>query len=286
MERKELMNKFSFILELNEKKKKSVLESSILVDKDLEKMRDYFASIKLDDFHDDSIEIKDRVIEYDKKFFKENLPLQKILVFGKDDIPYKANPFKIVKFKKSIDTSYVDYSKILSGKHRGKIGFDGVFIKDNITKLSYGYLGHELVHTQVEKNPNSLTNIYNKEVLSIFVEMIISKSLGKDILDDIMRYRFQNVYECITDLEYIDEAGYTSDKRFQFRCYLSSALKALHLYDIYKSSNRDKRIEILSLVEDVFRDRISVERFLEIMHITYKNSRDVDMVKHYVKKYK
>ena len=47
----------------------------------------------------------------------------------------------------------------------------------------------------------------------------------------------------------------------------------------------ERRIEILSLVEDVFRNQMTVEQFLDMMHITYDNSKDVGMVKHYVKKY-
>ena len=285
MEKKELINEFSHILEMNQKKIVVSPESNILLDKDLTKMRDYFAKIKLDEFVESSKEDKDKVIKYNKEFFKENLPLQKILVFDKDDIPYKSSPFKIIKFRKKVETSYVDYSKILSGKHRGKIGFDEIVMKDDSSKTMYGKLAHELIHTQVEKNPNTLTNFYNREVLSIFIELVVSRSISKENLDNMMRYRFENVYECIVDLSYVGEYVYTFDKLTQFRCYLSSSLKALHLYDIYRNSSRERRIEILSLVEDVFRNQMTVEQFLDMMHITYDNSKDVGMVKHYVKKY-
>ena len=284
-EKKKMINKLSHILELREKKETECVESSILLDDELRRMRDYFSSISLDSFRDRTKADKEDVIKYDKKFFKENIPLQKIIAYGEKDIPYKTNPFNILKFKKHLKTSYVDYSKIMSGKYRGRIAFEPIIIKDTITKLSYGGIGHEIVHTQIEKNPNLLTNYYNREVLSIFVEMIISNSLDDKTLDNIMRYRFQNVYECIVDLSYYGDVIFTSDKIFQFRCYLSSSLKALHLYDIYINSNREKRVEILSLVEDVFRDKITVEDFLYIMHVTYDNSKDVELVKHYVKKY-
>ena len=285
MDKKELMNKFSYILELNEKKKQPVLESKILVDKDLEKMKAHFESIRLAEFVDNTREDKSTVVKYDKKFFKENLPLQKILILPKKGSPYKGSPFDIIKFKDDISFSYVDYYKILDGKYKGRIGFTKVYMLDDITRLTYAHLGHELVHTQIEKNPNLLENAYDKEVLSIFIEMVISRSVGKDELNDIIRYRFKNVSECITDLSKISKCEYTTDQLFQYRCYLASSLKALHLYDIYKHSSTDRRLEILGLVEDVFRDKITVERFLELMKVTYKNSKDVDMIKHYVKKY-
>jgi len=286
MEKKELLNRFSYILENNTKKVITSPESNILIDRDLEKMRDYFAKIKLDTFKDSSKEDKNKVIKYNKEFFKENLPLQKILVFGKDDIPYKDSPFNIIKFKKKIDTSYVQYSKILSGKYRGMIGFDGIIMKEEKSNSLYGKLAHEIMHTQIEKNPNTLTNFYNREVLSIFIEMVVSKSISKDAFYNMLRYRFENVYECIVDLSYVGECVYTFDKLTQFRCYLSSSLKAIHLYDIYRNSSRDKKIEILSLIEDIFRNKITVESFLDMMNITYENSKDVDMVKHYVKKFR
>ena len=84
MEKKELINEFSHILEMNQKKIVVSPESNILLDKDLTKMRDYFAKIKLDEFAESSKEDKDKVLKYNKELFKENLPLQKILVFDKN----------------------------------------------------------------------------------------------------------------------------------------------------------------------------------------------------------
>ena len=283
---KTLMNKLTHILEMAEKKKVDCVESKILLDDTLKAMKDYLCEIGVVDYVDKSKADKHDVLEYDREFFKDNLPLQKILVFDKDDNIHKVHPFKIIRFKKGLETSYVDYSKILSGKYRGQIGFDGIRIKDDISKLTYGYVAHEVVHTQVEKNPNSLESFYNREVLSMFIEMIVSKNIGDKTIDSMMRYRFENVYECLVDLSYYEDCIYSYDQICQFRCYLSSALKALHLYNIYQTSNKYKRIEILSLVEDVFRNKITVEEFLRKMNVTYDNSKDVELVKAYVKKYK
>ena len=283
---KTLMNKLTHILEMAEKKKVDCVESRIILDETLFSIKDYLFEIGIVDYVDKSKADKQDVLKYDKQFFKENLPLQKIFTFDKDDNPYKVHPFKIIKFKKGLDTSYVDYSKILSGKYRGQIGFDGIRIMDDISKLTYGYVAHEVVHTQVEKNPYSLESFYNREVLSMFVEMIVSKKIGDKTVDSMMRYRFGNVYECLVDLSYYEDCIYSYDQICQFRCYLSSSLKALHLYNIYQTSNTYRRREILGLVEDVFRNRITVEEFLNKMHVTYNNSKDIDLVKEYVKRYK
>ena len=157
---KTLMNKFTHILEMTEKKKDDSLESHILLDDSLKRIKKYLYDIRIDEYEEKSKDDKKSVLEYDKRFFKENLPLQKIIVFGKDDIPIKTNPFKVIEFRSGLDTSYVDFSKILSGKYRGQIGFDEIVMQDKITKLSYGQLGHEIVHTQIEKNPNSLESFY------------------------------------------------------------------------------------------------------------------------------
>lgn len=279
------MNKFTHILEMTEKKKDDSLESHILLDDSLKRIKKYLYDIRIDEYEEKSKDDKKSVLEYDKQFFKENLPLQKIIVFGKDDIEFKTNPFKIIEFRSGLDTSYVDFFKILSGKYRGQIGFDGIVMQDKITKLSYGQLGHEIVHTQIEKNPNSLESFYNREVISMFIELVISESLDKSILDNMMRERFKNVNECLVYLSYYEDCIYTYDEISKFRCYLSSALKALHLYSIYQTSNKYRRMEILSLVEDIFRNRITVEEFLNRMHVTYDNSKDYELVKTYVKKY-
>ena len=280
------MNKFTHILEMTEKKKDDSLESHILLDDSLKRIKKYLYDIRIDEYEEKSKDDKKSVLEYDKRFFKENLPLQKIIVFGKDDIPIKTNPFKVIEFRSGLDTSYVDFSKILSGKYRGQIGFDEIVMQDKITKLSYGQLGHEIVHTQIEKNPNSLESFYNREVISMFIELVISESLDKSILDNMMRERFKNVNECLVYLSYYEDCIYTYDEISKFRCYLSSALKALHLYSVYQTSNKYRRIEILSLVEDIFRNRITVEEFLNRMHVTYDNSKDYELVKTYVKKHR
>lgn len=283
---KTLMNKFTHILEMTEKKKDDSLESHILLDDSLKRIKKYLYDIRIDEYEEKSKDDKKSVLEYDKRFFKENLPLQKIIVFGKDDIPIKTNPFKVIEFRSGLDTSYVDFSKILSGKYRGQIGFDEIVMQDKITKLSYGQLGHEIVHTQIEKNPNSLESFYNREVISMFIELVISESLDKSILDNMMRERFKNVNECLVYLSYYEDCIYTYDEISKFRCYLSSALKALHLYSVYQTSNKYRRIEILSLVEDIFRNRITVEKFLNRMNVTYDNSKDYELVKTYVKKHR
>ena len=280
------MNKFTHLLELTEKKKVDTIEGRILLDAELNIIKKYLADIKIQDYKEKSKDSKKNVLEYDKKFFRDNLPLQKILVFGKDDIPYKSNPFKIIKFKSNIKTSYVDYSKILSGKYRGQIGFDRIVMDDKITKLSYGQVGHELMHTQILKNPNSLENYYNGEVLSMFIEFVISKSISVNILNNMMRERFKNVNECLVSLSYFEDCCFTYKEICEFRCYLSSALKALHLYEIYDNCNYIKKREILALVEDVFRNKLTVESFLRIVDVDYRNSKDVELVKQYVKKYK
>lgn len=280
------MNKFTHILEMTEKKKDDSLESHILLDDSLKRIKKYLYDIRIDEYEEKSKDDKKSVLEYDKRFFKENLPLQKIIVFGKDDIPIKTNPFKVIEFRSGLDTSYVDFSKILSGKYRGQIGFDEIVMQDKITKLSYGQLGHEIVHTQIEKNPNSLESFYNREIISMFIELVISESLDKSILDNMMRERFKNVNECLVYLSYYEDCIYTYDEISKFRCYLSSALKALHLYSVYQTSNKYRRIEILSLVEDIFRNRITVEKFLNRMNVTYDNSKDYELVKTYVKKHR
>ena len=280
------MNKFTHILEMTEKKKDDSLESHILLDDSLKRIKKYLYDIRIDEYEEKSKDDKKSVLEYDKRFFKENLPLQKIIVFGKDDIPIKTNPFKVIEFRSGLHTSYVDFSKILSGKYRGQIGFDEIVMQDKITKLSYGQLGHEIVHTQIEKNPNSLESFYNREVISMFIELVISESLDKSILDNMMRERFKNVNECLVYLSYYEDCIYTYDEISKFRCYLSSALKALHLYSVYQTSNKYRRIEILSLVEDIFRNRITVEKFLNRMNVTYDNSKDYELVKTYVKKHR
>ena len=280
------MNRFTHLMELTSKKKEDSIESRIVLDGTLRDIKKYLKEQNVIDFKDNSKDSKSTVMKYDKKFFKDNLPLQNVLAISKDGSVSVVNPFKLIKFEPNMEGSIVNPNKIKDGIYKGQIGFEDVLIKDRITKLSYADIGHEIVHTQIEKNPNSLTNYYNREVLSIFVEMIISKSLSKKIINDYMKYRFQDVYTCLEGLSKYEQLCYTYDQMCRYRCYLSSSLKALHLYDIYINSNEIRRMEILSLIEDVFRNKITVEDFLNNMGVTYNNSKDIELIKEYVKKTK
>ena len=88
---KTLMNKFTHILEMTEKKKDDSLESHILLDDSLKRIKKYLYDIRIDEYEEKSKDDKKSVLEYDKQFFKENLPLQKIIVFGSILLSHKES---------------------------------------------------------------------------------------------------------------------------------------------------------------------------------------------------
>ena len=142
-------------MELTSKKKEDSIESRIVLDGTLRDIKKYLKEQNVKDFKDNSKDSKSTVMKYDKKFFRDNLPLQNVLSISKDGSVSVVNPFKLVKFESNMEGSIVNPDKIKDGIYKGQIGFKDVLIKDRITKLSYADIGHEIVHTQIEKNPNS-----------------------------------------------------------------------------------------------------------------------------------
>ena len=109
---KTLMNRFTHLMELTSKKKEDSIESRIVLDGTLRDIKKYLKEQNVKDFKDNSKDSKSTVMKYDKKFFRDNLPLQNVLSISKDGSVSVVNPFKLVKFESNMEGSIVNPDKI------------------------------------------------------------------------------------------------------------------------------------------------------------------------------
>ncbi len=251
-----------------------------VMDEELNKSFEYLTNMGINNYRNRSKANIDDVKKYDREFFDEYIPLHNIYTKNKNGELYETNPFDIVVFGKDLYDTYT--APIIKGK---KIkGFEEINMSKS-TMLSYGNLGHEITHTQVAKDFNNISNIVNNEMLSIFMEFVIASTKGEETLNNQVRDRFRGLYDGLKDMKDNRTLMNSIDPYEQdIIKYISSTLKALHLYDIYINSSNQRKIEILSLIEDIFKRKLTVEKLLGKMNVTYTNSNDFQLIKEYVKK--
>lgn len=155
--------------------------------------------------------------------------------------------------------------------------------KNELTTLSYT---HEIAHTELNHVKGLVGEYSNIEVISIFLETLQSyetnpilfymhdyRRLG-DISEIIeLLHKYQNT----TEPEKLNQV-------VEMSSYLESTLKAYELFNIYLNGNTQVRKEILTNIQRVFNQEISVETLLNNYSITYESSFQPYKLAKYIKR--
>ena len=146
------------------------------------------------------------------------------------------------------------------------ICFSTILLGNNITKISPATYIHELTHSQLESQKGIVRDYHNKEVLSIFMEKVVAAEQAPKAFAISDRMRLRALLENMI-LWYMNRNNHkviTVDQE----TYIISILKAYNLYDLYNTSSKDIKREILLYVQKVFNGELTVEDLLTKFHIT------------------
>ena len=161
-----------------------------------------------------------------------------------------------------------------------RVYFSNIELCSMLTKISAATLGHEIAHSQQERHIGYAEDYLNKEVISIFIEKLISYELDStgELLKCCENTRFSDLvirfYECSktndkSNENYIDNL-----------VYIKSILIANKLFDMYiserKQKNRDKYIDD---IQKVFDGKITVEELIDSRNITINKCLDAMLLK-------
>jgi len=243
--------------------------NTLLFDDDIYEIID-FLNAKEYKYINDKVSFKNSK-RINEDFFNDNVPLQDIDCLNEDyNITYKSTPFylrtKVVEGFNALGKVYLDRKKDITY-------FKNITLDSNLGTNLVSFYAHELVHTQVEKNMyNLLENFFDREFLSIFIELVIS-----NYCNDVYNH---NAFEKRLDIIKQQFDFYKSNRRDNIvRSYLVSSFKAFHLYNYYLNSSSDIKKEILNDVERVFKEEITVGIILNKYEIDYDNSKKVKYLK-------
>lgn len=158
-----------------------------------------------------------------------------------------------------------------------------------ITPMSYV---HEITHSQLESHKGIISNYYNGELLSVFMEFLHSYETNPDVFEIDLTNRIENVLYSFYSM-YLFHVGkehpdhkYTEYDYYYDSQYLISILKAFQLFHLYESSNDKIKKYILEGIQKVFDGDISLEDFLDMLDIHYSGAMSSDYAKYFVKKQK
>lgn len=156
--------------------------------------------------------------------------------------------------------------------------FEKILLDKHLNRRLIPVYIHEIMHTQLESNKGVIKDIKNKEIISIFVELLYTYQ-NKDY----KLFLSERLNGIIDDFNHICETIINKkDKGFKYItavCYLVSAIQALKLLDTYINSNSLIRRELLIVIQNVFDNNISLEEALTKFDISYDSSKDTKVLK-------
>ena len=158
-------------------------------------------------------------------------------------------------------------------------------------ELSYGTTNyssiayiHELVHTQVDTNKDSINKYYNAEIASIFFEMVaaLPKDKSGNLLRNVILIRYSELLSNIELLHVCQNKKKRFEEAITASMYIVSTLKANMLFDIYLESNTVTRSVIMNKMQLLFDGKITLESVLKDFDINKKNSSDINILKKHI----
>lgn len=160
-----------------------------------------------------------------------------------------------------------------------KILFKGIVLGIPYTEQTSVSYVHELTHIELDSVPKIVSDYYNSEVLSIFLELVYSYHTSENLLRINDSNRILELINMIEQVLIYPEKEH--DKLLEGSKYICSTLKAITLFiNYYYGSNSIKK-EILFQIQQVFDGAIQLEEMLTKYDITYESSQDEKRLKKY-----
>lgn len=180
------------------------------------------------------------------------------------------------------------------------VGMVAIILGSELTALSIPSYAHELMHTQLEDKRIYTNDFYNKEVLSRFVEFLVSYNLSTNKEYSYLNRGFISIYDMkkIVNMNFlkqdlnalinIKDGRDFSDKEYicliEISAYINSTLVAMELFDNYINAESDsERRKIIYGIQDVMDGKITIEELLEENKIGKTPGKRLEIVRKWVR---
>lgn len=223
-----------------------------------------------------------------KQFYKRHFKLEKVpYLFTKRGTEYikGINPFKLpVQQNPNMDEDQTSFSAclqevILPEQPKIQIVYRGLDLSDNITELTRLSYTHEIAHTQLNHIKGIIEQYYNTEIISIFLELVHAEEEG--ILPVHDAARLKNLQSGIYELM---EGTSHQSILIEASLYTVSTLKAYELFFKYYCGTTNEKKEIMSYIQLLFNQQITLEDLLCHFNISFESSQNPERLHSYITK--
>lgn len=180
------------------------------------------------------------------------------------------------------------------------VGMVAIILGSELTALSIPSYAHELMHTQLEDKRIYTNDFYNKEVLSRFVEFLVSYNLSTNKEYSYLNRGFTSIYDMkkIVNMNFLKQdlnaliniknGRDFSDKEYicliEISTYINSTLVAMELFGNYINADSDSvRRKIIYGIQDVMNGKITIEELLEENKIGKTPGKRLEIVRKWVR---
>lgn len=205
-------------------------------------------------------------------FLTEHFRLHSVLYLH-DYKLIKGSPFYIPVKTINDDKlcGYLEKQTILKNTNDFEIMFLKIYLSKKLSQFTPVIYSHEIMHTQLSSNMGSIENLYNEEILTIFVELLygyhcnnenLNNSIINNRINDILIY-YKNI------IKYNNEGKIMDEDLVKNITFYISTITAIKLFIIYKNSSTVIKKEILSNIQKTLDNKRTLEDTLNIYNLDW-----------------
>ncbi len=179
------------------------------------------------------------------------------------------------------------------------VGMIAILLDSELTPFSITSYAHELIHTQLEDKRVYTNNYYNKEILSRFIELLVSYTISND-----EKYKTLNIGNIslgtmgiinnmnflkndLNTLMNVENLANVNDEKYIFlieiSTYVNSMLVALELFDNYLNAFCNEKRKIIYGIQEVLDGKITIEELLGQNKIGTTPGKRLEIVRKWVR---
>ena len=153
------------------------------------------------------------------------------------------------------------------------ISYGNIYLENTFNSFTSRCYIHELTHTQLFQNKDSILNYNDEELLSIYNELLFAY-LNKSIYIDSL---FTGINDLYLNYYIMNNSSVGSMDYHTCTKYFISTIKAFYLLELSLTNNKYQK-EIEQSIQRIFDGDSSLDEMLEFYEINYSNSLDPNIV--------
>ena len=211
-----------------------------------------------------------------KLFLTSFFDMHNVLYLKKNKLQ-KGSPFsiKVETIEDDILCGFLQKQDIQKNNNEFESMFINILLSNKISPFTSIIYSHEITHSQLCSLKGSIENLYNDELLSIFMELLYGYYCKNDYINNtIITSRTIDILEYYkTIINYASNSKKMDENLYQSSMFYISTITAVKLFILYKNGSDILKKEILSSIQKVFDENRTLEETLKIYDLDWSKKR-------------